>query len=79
MIYYMYDTTTAMALAKRIGQIMAVQQQQEQYQITNITIIIGDSPGRIGRPIFIQELQRLLYNNDNNTNNCTGSNNTNEI
>ncbi len=51
----LYDTTTALALAQRIVSWLDARHE------TNVQIIIGDSPGRIGRPTFLQELQRHGY------------------
>jgi predicted nicotinamide N-methyase len=45
----LYDTTTAVALAHRIV---------EAIRTYNATVVVGDSPGRVGRPVFLQELIR---------------------
>ena len=49
----LYDQSTALALAQRIIQIRSA-----RTNTNNIHIIVGDSPGRLGRPIFLNELQR---------------------
>jgi predicted nicotinamide N-methyase len=50
----LYDTTTAVALAHRIV---------EAIRYYNATVIVGDSPGRVGRPVFLQELIRCGIQN----------------
>jgi predicted nicotinamide N-methyase len=47
----LYDAHTAVALAQRVV---------EALREHNATVIVGDSPGRPGRPDFVQELHRLL-------------------
>ena len=65
----LYEKVTALALAQRILHI------RNTYKNENIQIIIGDSPGRIGRPVFLEELQKQHWKDDTTANNNNNNNN----
>ena len=65
----LYEKVTALALAQRILHI------RNFYKNENIQIIIGDSPGRIGRPVFLEELQKQHWKDDTTANNNSNNNN----
>ena len=68
----LYDTTTARALAQRIVSWLNVPPPR-RHNATNVDVqvVIGDSPGRLGRPIFLQELQRHGYYTTSSTQKST--------
>ena len=48
----MYEPTTGRAMARRVGEALRL----------GFRVVIGDSPGRAGRPAFLEELKQLLNN-----------------